>query len=285
MRAQIQLSGTPASLQGNSEIHLHDFVLDGAPGLTADLETRLALGMANFKTTTIARGSDPIRIEGTVPLQLEKRDAEYAISSNGPLSVTLSFPAIILAKLPRYLSPTIFTRGILSGNITIADSVQHPLITGSANLVDGQLLRGSTVSTGVTFKGRNATIDYLHLGEASYFTSIFDSSVPSFEIAAHGEIDFPNLDEIKLKILPATHVLPSSSSIAAGDCVSSIEFHPILMLVSQPIQIIELDGSLFTRSFAISFPSIDGVRPSDVFPLCSDNSSPGKTLILTLPSL
>ena len=252
--------------------------------LTADLEIQLALGMANFKANAIARGSDPVRIEGTLPLKLEKRDAEYALSSDGPLSATLNFPAIFLAKLPTYLSRGLLTRGILSGNLNVADSVQHPLVTGSVNLVDGQFLRGPAVSTGLTFKGRNAALDYLHLGKASYFTYIFDSLVPSFEFAVRGDIDFSSLDEIKLKILPATHVFPSSPAMGAGDCVSSIEFHPILMLSSQPIQAIELGGSLFTRSFAISFPSIDGVRPSDVFPLCHDNTSSGKTLLLTLSS-
>jgi hypothetical protein len=285
LNAKIELSGMPASLQGKTEFHLRDFVLNGETGLTADVEMRLALGMANFKANTVVRGSDPVRLEGVLPLQLDKRDAGYALAANGPVSATLNFPAIFLAKLPSYLFPRIFTRGILSGNITIADSVQHPLITGSVNLVDGQFLRGPAVSTGLTFKGRNAALDYLHLGEASYFTYIFDSSVPSFEVAASGDIDFASLDEIKLRILPATHVLPSSPAMAAGDCVSSIEFHPILMLSPQPIQAIELGGSLFTRSFAISFPSIDGIRPADVFPLCHDNTSPGKTLLLTLPSL
>ena len=282
---QFQLSGTPASLQGNTAFHLRDFVLDGSPALTADVDARLALGMANFKSAAIARGSDPVKLEGVLPLQLEKRDEGYAVATKGPLSVTLSFPAIFLAKLPSYLSRGIFTRGILSGNIAIADSVQQPLITGGINLVDGQFLRGSKVSTGVTFKGRNATIDYLHLGESSYFTYVFDSSVPSFEVAARGDIDFSSLDEIKLKILPATPVFPSSPAMAAGECVSNVEFLPILMLSSQPIQAIELGGSLFTRSFAISFPSINGVRSSDVFPLCHDNTSSKKTLLLTLPLL
>ncbi|HSP44846.1 MAG TPA: hypothetical protein VLO30_02525, partial [Chthoniobacterales bacterium] len=125
--AKFQLSGTPASLQGNTEIHLHDFVLDGASPLTTDIETRLSLGMATFNTTTITRGSDPVKIGGTLPLKVKKRDAEYALSSDGPLSATLSFPAIFVDKLPRYLSRWIFTRGILSGNLAIADSVQQPL--------------------------------------------------------------------------------------------------------------------------------------------------------------
>src|SRR2546423_3878277 len=208
---RIQFSGTPASLQGRTELHLRDFVLDAAPALTADLEIQLALGMANAKATMVARGSDPVKIEGTLPLKLEKRDAEYALSSDGPLSATLIFPAIILAKLPRYLSPTVFTRGILSGNIAIADSVQHPLITGTANLVDGQFLSGSALSAGVTFKGRNAMIDFVHFEE-----------IPALDVSAKGELDFNDLDNARLRVFPTATVF--ARVLAAEDCVSSIEF-------------------------------------------------------------
>jgi hypothetical protein len=268
---KIQLSGTPASLQGNSEIHLHDFVLDGAPALTADIDTRLALGMATFKANAIARGSDPLKIDGTLPLKLEKRDAEYALSSDGPLSATLNFPAIILAKVPRYLSPAIFTRGILSGNITIADSVQHPLITGSANLVDGQFLRGSTVSAGVTFKGRNATIEFVHLREP-----------PSLDVSANGELDFGDLDIAQLRVFPTTAIF--ATTLAADDCVSSLEFFAGApsILPSRPVQELAFSGSVFTRLFTISFPSPNDVDPPQEFPVCRDGASGGKSLTLQI---
>lgn len=276
--ARIQLSGTPASLQGNSEIHLHDFVLDGAPGLTADVETRLTLGMANFKATMIARGSDPAKIEGTLPLKLEKRDAEYAVSSNGPLSATLNFPAMILAKLPRYLSPAIFTRGILSGNIAIADSVQHPLITGTANLVDGQFLRGSTASAGVTFKGRNAAIDFVHLREQRPNFS-YDGWIPPWlDVSARGELDFANPDDARLRLFPTAAVF--ATALTAGDCVSRIEFFAGVpgIMPSRQVQEFAFSGSVFTQSFTISFPSSKDVDPPDGFPFCRD----GATLTLQI---
>jgi hypothetical protein len=267
---KVQLSGTPASLQGNSEIHLHDFVLDGAAGLTADVETRLALGMANLKAN--ARGSDPVKIEGTLPLKLEKRDAEYAVSSNGPLSATLNFPAIFVAKLPRYLSHTVFTRGILSGNIAIADSVQHPLITGSANLVDGQFLRGSTLSAGVTFKGRNAMIDFVHLKET-----------PALDVSAQGELDFSDLDNVHLGVFPTATVFATDLA-AAGDCVSSIEFFPGApgILPARQIQELRFSGGIFSRSFTIAFPGALDMGPPQEFPFCHDGASDRKTLTLQI---
>jgi hypothetical protein len=280
---QLQLSGTPASLQGNAAFHLRDFVLDGSPALTADVDARLALGMANFKSAAIARGSDPVKLEGVLPLQLEKRDQGYAVATKGPLSVTLSFPAIFLAKLPSYLSRGIFTRGILSGNVAIADSVQQPLITGGANLVDGQLfLRGSTVSVGVTFKGRNATIDFVHLRELA--VPGFDRSNPSLDVSAPGEINFVKLDDIKLTIFPAATILASPPALAAGDCVNGIEFYAGApgILPTRQIQELGFGGSLFSRSFTISLPSPNSVEPPEVFPFCRESTPRGKMLTLQI---
>ena len=275
---KIQLSGTPASLQGNGEIHLHDFVLDGAPGLMTDVETRLALGMANFKATLNARGSDPVKVEGTLPLKLEKRDAEYAASSNGPVSATLNFPAIILAKLPRYLSPAIFKRGILSGNITIADSVQHPLVTGTANLIDGQLLRGSTVSVGLILKGRNAAIDFVHLREQRPNFSYEGWVPPWLDVSARGELDFANPDDARLRLFPTAAVF--ATALTAGDCVSRIEFFAGVpgIMPSRQVQEFAFSGSVFTQSFTLSFPSANDVDPPDEFPFCRD----GATLTLQI---
>jgi hypothetical protein len=248
--------------------------------LTAEVETRLELGMANVKAIAIVRGSEPVRIESTLPLKLEKRDAEYALSSDGPLSATLNFPAIIVAKLPRYFSPATFTRGILSGNITIADSVQHPLITGNANLVDGQFLRGSTVSTGVTFKGRTATIDFVHLREPA--VPIFDEINPPLDVSARGQLDFGDLNDIKLRAFPTAPIF--ATVLAADDCVSSIGFFAGApgILPSRQVQELGFSGSVFARSFAISFPNPNNVNPPEVFPFCRDSTARGKTLTLQI---
>jgi hypothetical protein len=280
----LQISGTPASLQGKAEFHLHDFVLDASPPLSADIETQLGLGVTNFKASAVARGSDPIRAEGAVPFRLQKHGSAYTPASDGPLSVALNFPAIFLGNLPHYLARGIFTRGILSGNVTIADSLQQPLVTGSVNLIDGQFLRGPALSAGLTFKGRNAAVDYVHLGGNS-FNYILDSVVPPLAVSARGSIDFPSLNEITLKLSPATPVLASSPGLTAGDCINSIEFHPIQipkMLPSQPIQEIGFSASLFTGSFALTLPTLSGV---DVFPCCRDDTSRGRPLLVILPSL
>jgi len=272
---QIQLSGTPASLQAKTEFHLRDFVLDGSPALTADVETRLALSMANFKANATARGSDPVRVEGAFPVRLEKLENGYGLKTEGPLSVTANFPAIFLAKLPSYLSRGIFTRGILSGNVTISDSLQQPLITGAASLIDGHLLRGSTLSAGVTFKGRNAIIDFVRWQE------------DGADISARGEIDFRDVAAIKSRLV-SNAALIESGVLEPGDCISGVEFSGAV-LSAQPsarIQEIHLSNSLFARTATVSFSSPDVLESPQSFSFCFGSESHGKTLTLkTAPSV
>ncbi len=274
----LQLSGTPVSLQGKAEFHLRDFVLDNSPALSAEFDATLALGMLSLKTNAAWRGSQPVQIEGAVPLQLAKRPVEYLLAIEGPLSLTVNAPALFLAKLPGYISRGFFTRGILSGNLVLSDSVQHPLVTGSANLVDGQLLRGPAISAGVTFKGNKATIDFAHWREREA------------DISAGGEIDFRDVSDIRVAIRPNVSLVPTLA-LSAEDCVDDISFFasPAVTRLSGSVNRINLRGNLWgpwTISLAhenASDQENDGDEVSPrTFSLCRD----GKTLSLGLsPSL
>lgn len=282
---RIQFSGTPASLQGRGEFHLRDFSLDASPVLSADLETQVALGMANFKVTAASRGSSPAKAEGTVPFQLQKRDAEYTFASDGPLSVSLDFPAIFLGNLPHYLARGIFTRGILSGNLVIGDSLRQPLITGTLNLIDGQLLRGSAISGGLTLSGRHGAVDFLHV-RGPRFVTVHNGN-QTLDVSARGNIDFANLDAIELKIFPAAGVMAYFPGLIDDDCVGSVEFYPTPiphMFPAPSIQEIGLTSSLFGGQCTIAFSSPYGADPPQVFRFCRDSSSPGKTLLLITPA-
>jgi hypothetical protein len=271
---RVQLSGTPASLQGKTEFHLRDFVIDNSPALTIDLDAGLALGMATVKASAVARASDPLKFEGSIPLQLMKRDADYVLAANGPLSATLSFPAIFLAKLPSFISRGVFTRGILSGNLNLSDSVQTPLITGSVNLVDGQLLRGPALSAAMTFKGRNAIIDFAHVKEHDA------------DISARGDFDFQNLSELRLRMLPNVS-LTEPIGLNPGDCVSAVAFYisPAAFL-SGSVPQINLSGNFSGSGWTISLShersgdqdQADETVSPQTFRLCRD----GKTLSLGL---
>jgi len=276
--ALLQLTGTPGSLQGKNEIHLRDFVLDNSPALSADVDASLTFGMGNVKANAVVRGSDPVKIEASVPLQLERHESEFALASNGPLSATLNFPALFLAQLPRFISGGVFSSGILSGNVIVSDSVQHPLAFGSANLVDGQLLRGSSISTGINFKGRKATIDFAHLKDRDA------------DISASGAIDFQDVSDVRLVLAPSAPLTPTMA-LSSEDCVSDVAFHasPAVGRLAGSVNQIGLRGNINGSGWTISLrnePSIDGENGDEnlsplTFAVCRD----GKTLTLGLAPL
>jgi hypothetical protein len=254
---RIQLSGTPASLQGETELHLHDFVLAESPWLSADLDGRLAFGMANIKAGALLRSSEPVKLEGSVPLQLKKADTGYTLAMEGPLSGTLDFPAIFLANLPRYSFSDVFTRGILSGHLSLSDSLKQPSVTGNLQLVDGKLLRGPGISAAATFKGRNAAIDFVRINELGA------------GVSARGEINFEDPSQIDVTLIP--NVPLETTALSDGDCISALEFvapSPDVP-VRLGIQRVNLRGKLLGPAWTVVLTPQSSLPPgSSTFSLC-----------------
>ena len=266
---KLELYGTPAALDGKSEFHLRDFVFENAPPISGDLEAHLAGGTASFKANIAATRSDIVKAEGSLPLRLRKLETGYAFNTDGPLAGTVNFPSIFLAKLPAYLSRGVFTRGILSGNLTFSNSLQQPTILGEASLIDAQFLRGLSLSTGLTFKGPTATIDFVQLKQISS------------EISGRGEIDFHDLADIELKIVPSVSLL-ELTPLTPGDCVSSTEFSTSSLdtLSPRPVSELGLSGSLFAPDWVVSLSGPTDAEAPQAFPFCSGDPSRGKTLRL-----
>ena len=264
---KMQLSGTPGSLQGQTAFQLHDFVPDGSAAWSADLEARLALGMANFKAEGLLRSSEPIKAEGAMPLQLQKIEDGYVVNTDGTLSAALDFPAVFLVNLPQYICSRVFTRGILSGKVSVSDSVKHPLVTGSVNLIDGKMLGGSAVSGGVTFQGRHATIDFARIAQRGT------------DISGKGEIDFKDSAQIDIALTPAATL--DVAALGTGDCISSLQLDRAAAdtVLAVAVDQIDLRGSLFTPAWTIQLtqgPTSDADGVTQRFPVCRD----GKTLSL-----
>jgi hypothetical protein len=265
---KLQLSGTPVSLQGEQQFHLHDFISGGSAVLSVDFDARLTLGILNFKAQTLVRSSEPIRAEGAIPFELRKRDNGYDIGTDGPLSATLDFPAVLLANLPNYVCSGIFTRGILSGKVSASDSVSQPLITGGFNLIDGKLLRGSTVSGAVTFQGRHATIDFARIARRTA------------DISTKGEIDFKDAAHINLAL---TLNRPMDvSALGPGDCVSGLELDAPAASdrVAVAVNRIDFRGGLFAPGWTIQLTPRAISDENDItqrFLFCRD----GKTFSFT----
>ena len=268
---KIELYGTPASLAGKTEFQLRDFVFENAPALAGEVEAQLAAGFVNFKANVAATRSEVIKAEGSLPLRLRKLETGYALNTDGPLAANLSFPSIFLANLPAYLSHGVFTRGILSGNLSVSNTLQHPTILGDASLIDAQFLRGFAVSTGLTFKGPAATIDFVRLKQNAV------------DLSARGEIDFHDLADIELKVLPSPSLV-ELTTFAAGDCVRSVEVSTSSLdtLSPRPVSELGFRGSLLAPAWTVSVSSPNDVDQPQSFPFCLGDQSRGKTLTLAI---
>lgn len=269
---QIQLSGTPASLQGKSAFRLRDVALPGWPAISVEVEAGLSLGILNLKAEAVVRGSNAVKIRADIPFQLQKRAAIYALESDGPVSATLDCPTVFLAKLPGFISGGIFTRGILSANLNVSGSVDQPLLFGDLTLLDSQLLGGPEISGGVTFSGGSASINYFHWKQ------------PDADLSARGQIEFYNPANLHVALWPGVALAPLVSG-EENECVNAVVLQPLPSVApfTGSVNQIDLRGNFSGAGWTISLtrepPNPDADNDPGVpntFPLCRD----GKTLSL-----
>ncbi|HEV2842656.1 MAG TPA: hypothetical protein VGW39_15140 [Chthoniobacterales bacterium] len=280
MSGSLEIHGTPASLQGNSIAHLRDFVFQHEPRISAELETQVSLGILSGKASVVAPGSNPVNLEASIPYQFEKTESAYTLNNGGPFSATLSFPAVLMSKLPRYFSRGVFLDGVLSGHLVFSNSLRHPDLLGNVHLINGRFFGGLALSAGVTFGRQKAAIDFAQLTKNNV------------RYGARGEVDFRELSDMAAKIFPnAPMVL--LAPLDADDCVDGIELWPGGVGGSRRERIteVEIRGSLFSPDWTIS---LSEHRPDDpletllqggssrTFSFCRDGQPTGKTLTLGL---
>lgn len=279
----LEIHGPPASLEGKSILQLRDFVFGNEPRISADVETRASLGILNGKANALARGSDPVTLAASIPYKFEKQEAGYALKSNGPSSATLGFPGILLSKLPRYLSRGVFLDGILTGRVAFSNSPLDPLLLGNLHMINGRLAGGLSLSTGITFRGKTAAIDF------AQFTK------NNVRYGARGGIDFHDLNNIAAEIFPSGP-MAVLTPLESGDCIDGIELYPggPAGLQRERIDEIDIRGNLFAPDWTISLGEKQANDPletllrggsSRTFSICKDVQPSGKTLTLGIARL
>src|SRR5207248_5351060 len=112
-----------------------------ATGKSADripVDVQATINSSNWDAHGVVRvlDSNPISFTANFPLRVGTDWNAFQLS---PLSVTVDFPSIFLAKAPQLFHPAIFQDGILSGSVSLSETLQHPRITGDVQLVNGKL--------------------------------------------------------------------------------------------------------------------------------------------------
>ena len=268
---------------------LRDYVstVGGSPGQNAgrvpvELHATIDSSQWNTRGLIYLPKSSPLSFTASFPLPIGTTWTAFQMSA---LNVSLDFPAIFLSAAPQFLDAGILQDGILSGKISLSETLRHPHVVGDMQLVNGKLAGGSNslfnitgVSTRIIFDGSRASLEFLNL------------ATKDIDLALRGEIDFKDTDDIKFRIAGATPIFDLMSRPV--ECVNKIEILPATLPLAAAATELEFRGGLLHSDWSVllkeetvswlpdvSLPD-NGVRQ---FPLCFATTPEEKTLLLGAP--
>jgi hypothetical protein len=222
--------------------------------------------------------SSPLSFTASFPLPIGINWNAFQMS---PLNVSLDFPALFLAGAPQFFHSNILEDGILSGKISLSETLQNPHLVGEVQLVNGKLANSDSflnvvgASTLAIFDGNRASLEFLNL------------ATKDVDLALRGEIDFENTKNVVIRIAAATPIFDLMSRPV--DCVNKIEISPAALPLAPAAAELAFRGPLFQSGWTVSLkeeissqfsilPPGDGAER--VFPLCLGTSPEEKTLLL-----
>jgi len=228
--------------------------------------------------------SSAISFTGNFPLAI---GTDWKAFQKSPLNITLNFPSIFIANAPQLFQSQIFRDGILSGNVSLSDTLQHPHIDGDIQLVNGKLSSdgGSPInlteaSGRIAFGGNRAAIEFLNV------------ATKDTDLSLRGEIDFQDTSNVTLKVNGAMPLF-DLTQYPIG-CVEKIELTSVPFTLAPAVAELEFRGGLFQpnwtiglkdRAIARSFYTPDANGVSREFPLCFSGAGPeqAKLVLAALP--
>jgi hypothetical protein len=209
--------------------------------------------------------SSPMSFTADFPLRVGTDWNAFRIS---PLNITLNFPSIFLANAPQLFHPEIFHDGILSGNLSVSETLEHPRIDGEIQLVNGKLAGGTSfnlteASSRIIFEGNRASVEF------------FNGATNDVDLSLRGEIDFQDTNDM---IVRMTGLMPIFDLTAHPiDCMNKIEFTSVPFTLAPAVAELEFRGGAFQPNWRIglkertisqfsAIPDPNGVTRE--FPVC-----------------
>jgi hypothetical protein len=224
---------------GNIEAKVGDaseYFLLGRPASGAaipiQLEAKISSGTWDAHTACTLPGSSPVDFTAKFPFKIGEDWKAFLAS---PLEAQIKFPAVVLASAPQFSHPAVFNEGILSGNISWSQTLQHPLIFGDVQLLNAKLQNAPLdfvqASARLTFDGEHGKIEFLN------------AATHDVDVSLRGDIDLHDLAEAKIDIFPSVPVFELANLPNA--CVSRINLQPVGITLAPIINQIELRGGIF----------------------------------------
>jgi hypothetical protein len=222
--------------------------------------------------------SSPLGFTASFPLPIGITWNAFQMS---PLNLSLDFPAVFVANVPHFFHSNILEDGILSGKISLSETLECPRIVGEVQLVNGKLASSDFfsnvigASTLAIFDGDHASLEFLNL------------ATKDVDLAFTGDIDFENTKQIVIRIAGATPVFDLMSRPV--DCVNKIEITPTALPLAPAATELAFRGPLLESGWSVSLKEeIAGqfsiVPTPDVaeriFPVCLGAGPEEKMLLL-----
>ena len=265
---------------------LRDYVssLRGSPRQNAGripVELQATIDSSQWDTRGVIHlpKSSPLSFTANFPLPIGITWSAFQMS---PLNGFAGFPgSSSLAAAPQFFHSNILEDGILSGKISLSETLERPRIVGEVQLVNGKLassdffLNVIGASTLAIFDGNHASLEFLNL------------ATKDVDLALRGEIDFENTKHVVVRIAGATPIFDLTSQPV--DCVNKIEITPATLPLAPAATELEFRGPLLQSGWSVSLKEeISGqfsiVSTPDsaerTFSLCFGTGPEEKTLLL-----
>jgi hypothetical protein len=246
--------------------------------IPADIQATIDSSKWDVRGVIHMANSSPISFTSNFPLRIGTDWNAFRIS---PLNIALNFPSIFLAKAPQLFHPQIFSDGILSGNISLSETLQHPRIDGDIQLTNGKLsgdrggpINFSEASGRIVFSGNRGSIEFLNV------------ATRDTDLSLRGEIDFQDTNNVTVRIDGAMPIFDLTSHPI--DCISKIEFASVPFTLAPAVAELQFCGALFQPNWTVILKertiaqSSDAPDPNGVtreFPLCFSGNSPEKATL------
>jgi hypothetical protein len=267
-----------------------DNLFDYFPGFSAsagkkanpiplDVEATINSGNWDACGTIHTPDSSPVSFTANFSLPI---GTDWNAFQLAPLNITVDFPSVFLAKMPQLFHPELFRDGILSGSISLSETLQRPRIVGDVQLVNGKLSgdRWSSfnfieASSRIVFGGNRASVEF------------FNAATRDVDLSFRGDIDFDDINDVTVRISGATPIFDLTSHQI--DCVNNIQVAPAALTLAPAVAQLEFRGGLFQSGWTVSLHEATGLQPLAMsepdddareIPLCVGTGPEEKTLVL-----
>jgi hypothetical protein len=229
-----------AKIGDASEYFLFGRAGSNGAAIPVQLNTKISSGSWDTQAAFTLPGSSPVDLAAKFPLKIGQDWKTFLAS---PLEATIHFPALVLASAPQFLHPAIFNEGILSGTISLSQNLEHPGITGEAQLLNGVLQNApldlTRASGRLIFSGDHAAIEFLN------------AATKDVDLSLRGDVDFRDSNYVVVRFSSAAPIFDVTTSVP--DCVLGIEIVPIDVTLAPTIEQFEFWGDLFGNGWKLRF--------------------------------